>query len=213
METFSALLALCAGNSAVNSPHIGQWPGSLMFLWSAPWIDGWVNNREAGDLIRHRAHYDATVMTLPLPTDGPDARPSAHTIPTEKLDIFSFKSLSIKLPFIDSVTLYGPDDVIQHSYTNHAKSRRTNIWLFFPFLVDCICDQHMMHDDVIHRSPVNSSHKGQWRGALMFSLICAWINGWVNNREAGDLRRHRAHYDVIVLGHANQDIRAVSYTS
>ena len=37
--------------------------------------------------------------------------------------------------------------------------------------------------------PVNSLHKGQWRGALMFSLICVWINGWANNREAGDLRR------------------------
>ena len=41
--------------------------------------------------------------------------------------------------------------------------------------------------------------KGQWRGALMFSLICAWINGWVNNREAGDLIRHRAHYDVTAV--------------
>ena len=51
----------------------------------------------------------------------------------------------------------------------------------------------------IHRSPVNSPHKGQWRGALMFSLICVWINGWVNNREAGDLRRYRAHYSVIVM--------------
>ena len=51
----------------------------------------------------------------------------------------------------------------------------------------------------IHRSPVNSPHKGQWRGALMFSLMCTWMNGWVNNREAGDLRRHRAHYDVIVM--------------
>ena len=65
----------------------------------------------------------------------------------------------------------------------------------------------MIHDDVIkwkhfprywpfvrgiHRSPVNSPHKGQWRGALMFSLIRVWINGWVNNREAGDLRRYRA---------------------
>ena len=40
----------------------------------------------------------------------------------------------------------------------------------------------------IQRSPVNSPHKGQWRGALMFSLICVWINGWVNDREAGDLR-------------------------
>ena len=51
----------------------------------------------------------------------------------------------------------------------------------------------------IHRSPVNSPHKGQWRDALMFSLICTWINGWVNNGEAGDLRRHRAHHDVIVI--------------
>ena len=51
----------------------------------------------------------------------------------------------------------------------------------------------------IHRSPVNSPHKGQWRGAVMLSLICVWISGWVNNREAGDLRRYRAHYDVSVM--------------
>ena len=51
----------------------------------------------------------------------------------------------------------------------------------------------------IHRSPVNSPHKGQWRGALMFSLICTRINGWVNNGEPGDFRRHRVHYDVIVM--------------
>ena len=71
-----------------------------------------------------------------------------------------------------------------------------------------------LHDDVIkwklfpryrpfvrgiYRSPVNSSHKGQWRGALMSSLICAWIHGRVNNREAGDLIRHRAHYDVTAM--------------
>ena len=35
----------------------------------------------------------------------------------------------------------------------------------------------------------------------MFSLICAWINCWVNNREAGDLRRHRVHYDVTAMHH------------
>ena len=51
----------------------------------------------------------------------------------------------------------------------------------------------------IHRSPANSPHKGQWRRVLMFSLICARINGSVNNRKAGDLRRHRAHYDVIIM--------------
>ena len=53
----------------------------------------------------------------------------------------------------------------------------------------------------VGNSPVPSEfpYKGQWCWALMFSLICAWINGWVNNGEAGDLRRHRAHYDIIVM--------------
>ena len=46
---------------------------------------------------------------------------------------------------------------------------------------------------------VNSHHKGQWRGALIFSFICDWLNGRVNNRDTGDLRRHRSHYDVIVI--------------
>ena len=51
----------------------------------------------------------------------------------------------------------------------------------------------------IHQSPVNSQHKGQWLGALMFSLICSWIKGWVNSCEAGDFRCHHAHYDVTVI--------------
>ena len=51
----------------------------------------------------------------------------------------------------------------------------------------------------IHRSPVNSPHKCRWRGALMFSLICAWTSGWVNNRDAGDLRRHCPHHDVTAM--------------
>ena len=49
------------------------------------------------------------------------------------------------------------------------------------------------------RSPATSPHKGQWHEALMFSLICTWANGWANHRIAGDLRRNRAHYDVIVM--------------
>ena len=48
----------------------------------------------------------------------------------------------------------------------------------------------------IRRSPVNSPHTGWWRRALMFSLICASINGWVKIGEAGELRCHRAHYDI-----------------
>ena len=48
-------------------------------------------------------------------------------------------------------------------------------------------------------SSVDSPHKGQWHRALMFSLFCSWTNGWANNRDAGDLRCHRAHYDAIVM--------------
>ena len=72
----------------------------------------------------------------------------------------------------------------------------------------------LIHDDVIkwkhfsrnwpfvrgiHPSPVNFPHKDQWRGAVMFSLICVWINDWLNNREAGDLRCNCTHYDIIVM--------------
>ena len=65
----------------------------------------------------------------------------------------------------------------------------------------------------IRRSLVNSPYKGQW--ALMFPLICAWINRWVNNGEAGDFRRYRAHYDVIVMPakHNIQWYRAVEPNS
>ena len=90
-----------------------------------------------------------------------------------------------------------------HQATIYKKNKHTCVHVSWNI---CHC-----HDDVIkwkhvprywpfvrgiHRSPVNYPHKGQWHGALMFSLICARINGWVNNGGAGDLRRHRAHYDV-----------------
>ena len=64
------------------------------------------------------------------------------------------------------------------------------------------------------RSPVYSPHKGQWRGALVFSLMCTWASGWVNIRDAGGLRRHRAHYDVAVMFldvHDMNIARIVSY--
>ena len=54
-------------------------------------------------------------------------------------------------------------------------------------------------DTTFHRSPVDSQHKGQRRGTLMFSLICAWTNDWANNWDTGYLRRHRAHYDFAVM--------------
>ena len=86
---------------------------------------------------------------------------------------------------------------------------KTNIYQY-----DMSCDVILIHHDVIkwkpfmrywpfvqeiHRSPMISPHKGQWRGALVFSLICAWINGLVNNCEACDLGHRRAHFDVTVM--------------
>ena len=67
METFSALLAICAGNSSVPGkfPHKGQWRGALMLSLICVWINGWENNREAGDLRRYRGntfYYDVTIM-------------------------------------------------------------------------------------------------------------------------------------------------------
>ena len=54
-------------------------------------------------------------------------------------------------------------------------------------------------------SPVTGEFPSQRPVTRSFdvSLICAWINDWVNNREASYLRRHRAHYDVIVMDHGH----------
>ena len=80
METFFALLAICAGNSPapVNCPHKGQWCGALMLYLVCARINGWVNNREAGDLRLYRAHYDVIVMfwiTSVILTNGENSEP------------------------------------------------------------------------------------------------------------------------------------------
>ena len=64
METISALLTLCVGNSSVTGefPSQGQWHVALMFSFICAWTNGCANNRDAGDLRHHRAHYDVTVM-------------------------------------------------------------------------------------------------------------------------------------------------------
>ena len=81
-----------------------------------------------------------------------------------------------------SITLVPP---IKHKHDDVIK------WKHFP--------RYWPFVWVIHRSPVNSPHKGQWRAALIFSLICTWLKDWVNSREAGDLRHRRSLYDVTVM--------------
>ena len=78
------------------------------------------------------------------------------------------------------------------SRTEVMNGGRHQMEIFSAFLVICAGNSPVT-------GVVNSSHKGQWRGALMFFFICAWINGWVNNRETGDLRHHHAHYDITVM--------------
>ena len=75
-------------------------------------------------------------------------------------------------------------------------------WKHFPRYWPMVRGIHWWHWPFvreIYRSPVDSPHKGQCRGALMFSLIHAWTNGWANNRDAGDLRRRGAHDDAMVI--------------
>ena len=87
--------------------------------------------------------------------------------------------------------LFHPTNYLMKKHF-HASRWRHQMEIFSAFL-DNLCGEFT------HQSSVNFPHKGQWCGALMFSLICAWINGWANNGEAGDLRRHRAHHDIIVM--------------
>ena len=101
------------------------------------------------------------------------------------------------------------------SYRNHRPYRIVHV-LRTPFCCGFIIifgDSHS-HDDVIkwkhfqryfpfvrgiYWSPVDSPHKGQWRRALTFSLICARTKGWADNRDTIDLSRFCAHYDVTVM--------------
>ena len=126
-------------------------------------------------------------------------------------------SLFSKLLWCHSSHYSGVQTLTYLQHATHHNNQLVQVLLFFccgSVPIDGDLATLQWHDDVIkwkhfpcyrpfvrgiRRSSVNSSHKGQWRGVSIISLICAWINRWVNNREAGDLRHHRAHYDVIVM--------------
>ena len=122
---------------------------------------------------------------------------------------FSFKD-NVSIPYQNNFHKWV--DLFVKGYTapqNYAQYSYVMLWSVFIQLILLILFDMMTSSNGnifritghlcrgIHRSPVNSPHKGQWRGALMFSLICTWINGWINNREVGNLRCYCAH-DIIV---------------
>ena len=127
------------------------------------------------------------------------------------LQVFSPKGPSSNVPALVQIMawrrpLSEPDD--KPLLERMMVTLLVHICVTRPQWVTCVPDGALdnesvlvQHDDVIklkhfprywpfvrgiHRSPVNSPHKGQWRGAVMFTLICVWKNGCVNNREAGD---------------------------
>ena len=179
-------------------------------------INGWAINREAGDLRRHHAHYDVNCNvgnTMRRPWYP--VRCGTHIIYIKRWfrentfalclwwkcglhqdentqnSIFRWVSVQI-LNNIPQSLLLLPFGLYLYSVTPKHPWWRHQMETFSALLA-------IVRE--IHRSPVNFPHKGQWRGALMFALICVLINGWVNNRKAGDLRRYRAHYGVIVMSH------------
>ena len=198
METFSALLAICAENWPIPGEFPAQRPVTRCFdiffdrhpnkRLSKQWW-GWWFETSSCPLWRHRngmRYMLFYILTETLPchdiimhigrlmsADDLSRNQTCIVIILEALDWYIHMS---PLQTQRTPTFYLPtrsnihDDVIK--------------WKHFP--------RNCLYVRGIHRSPVNSPHKGQWRGALMFSLICAWINRWVNNRKTGDLRRYRA---------------------
>ena len=197
METFSALLALCTGNSPVTGEFPTQRPVTRSFgaffdlllnkrLSKQSW--GWWFEMPSRSLWRHcngnmymKVHGLINVLFSHYSFLYADTQRSSGWLP-----LLLLKTLKVRINVPN-------DDQDSHPYNFPLLCMHDNVikWKHFP--------RYWPFVRGIHRSPVNSPHRGQWRGALVLSLICSWINGWVNNREAGDLRCHRAHYDVIVM--------------
>ena len=142
METFSALLALCAGNSPVTGEFPSQRPVTQIFdvFFDLRLNNSWVNNREVGDLRRHRAHYDVTVMSawrapvcgLPREVCCLDVETGSKAC-TKKLSLvlcLQFRFLGFKLkaePHTQDRERRGAN------LATVIKTRRLLLWLTCPF--------------------------------------------------------------------------------
>ena len=140
--------------------------------------------------------YSYTLSSVGLPKTTPLSR---NNMNVTLYICISAKRIQPKQRII-TLKLWNPPGYWLYRYFMMTSSNWKHFSRYWPFVRG------------IHWSPVISPHKGQWRGALMFSLICAWINGALNNGEAGDLRRHRAHYDVTVMSEGNNYIGVAMMT-
>ena len=196
LGTFSALLALCAGNSPVTGEFPSQKPVTRSFdvffdlrlnkrLNKQPW--SWWFETPSRSLWRHC--NVTTVLSLSGESQEYQARlcfilKQCPCCGSKDRRLNKWRCLFIIVP-ADGL---APNDArpsagrLWTSMLHYFLHDDVAKWKYFP--------RYLPFVQGIHRSPVNSPHKGQWRGALMFSII----NGWVDNRGTGDLRRHPAHW-------------------
>ena len=181
--------------SLVNSPRKGQWRGALMFSLICAWTNGWVNHRRlfetpSQSLWRHcndESFCDCLIVIEAVDALLPNGRQAINdkdgdSAATSSTSLVYPSNNEIRFPQYQCSNPEEYDDVTKCHQQCHQHFPR-----YWPFVLG------------IQRSPVNSSHKGQRRGALKLSLIYSWINDSVNNLEPGDLRRNRAHYDVTAM--------------
>ena len=175
--------------SPVNSPHKAQWREALMYSLICAWTNAWVNNRVICDFGRHRAHYDITVMisTCKKTCSG------VHMHQKEKI-LSCYKS-AFAQETAWRQTLYEPQvihQIVPHmSYQTVSYLMMTSSNRSIFLVTGHLSWEFPGHRWIPHTKPIT--------GSFDVSLICAWINGWVNNHEVDDLRRHEAHYDVIAM--------------
>ena len=203
MEAFSALLVLCAG----NSPVTGEFPAKRPVTRSFDiFIDLRLNKRRFKRCGAHvlwslwSTHRCFPANFLEITFQAFNIR--GWVVVSDGYNV----SLSVTSDMVDNGTIMFRDD--------GGDYLRGNLADVIDDGTDQVSNAPPGHDDVIkwkyiprnwpfvqgiHRSPVNSPHKGQCRRALMCSLIWAWINGRVVSREAGVWKRHRTHYDVTVM--------------
>ena len=95
------------------------------------------------------------------------------------------------------ICIWPPASYLGPRVTHFTRNSWAHDWNLLKILLFLI--SNFYPNDLIRTQFCTCHGKGQWRGALMFSLICAWTKGFANNQDTSDLRCHRAHYDVTVI--------------
>ena len=180
-----------------------------MFSFICSWTNWWVHNRDTGDLRRHCTHSNVTVM-------------SCQFVPIYFIHIHQLLQCHFQRPHRSLCMIVSSYSGYRNVCWTIKMIDRTNLNQFHPawfsrsylmntHMPNCVTFMMTSSNENIFRVTDHLCGKftgPRWiprtkasdrRGALVFSLICVWMNGCVNNSEAGDLRRYRAHYDVIVM--------------